>query len=104
MVALMRRRPVEALQAGPVVPERLRVCVVEDWVDPAEVCTLGPPWPLYPGADVEVHALLAHRRARHEWCVEHGISPRERKDMFVGGRPVWRARAGSAMEDWWPAR
>ena len=91
---MARRRPVVVEEAPePEIPERLRQCVVEDWLGPTET----PPW-----IDREINGvptgveevawklmLLARRRHKEavaEWVAQGGSHPGH-------GRPVFRDKA-----------
>ncbi len=78
---MAKRRTVEpAPVETPELPERLRRCIVENWVSPAGVpphmttIVNGRP----PTADYVFDALLIrayglYRRSLNAWCQEHGV-------------------------------
>ena len=91
---MARRRPPPAeVQPEPEIPQRLRRCVVEDWVEPTET----PPWidrainGVPTGVEEVAWRLMLLARRRHkdavtEWVAQGGPHPGH-------GRPVFRDEA-----------
>lgn len=86
------------LPGGVEVPERLRVCIVEDWT------AAGDPHPCWHDgcADpqcVEVAAHVRWEKARSAFAAEHRVTWKDSPAdwfalcaMTTGGRPRWRDR------------
>ena len=103
------RRPVRATAAGRAeeLPERLRRCVVEDWVTPAE---RPPEWwwagtiinaDDRPGETMAWLSVMAWTRwteAQQQWAQDHGLTWSEFCAAHEDDRP------GPHWRDWWSFR
>jgi hypothetical protein len=64
-----------------IVPDELRLCFVEDWVERGE-----------DGADPQVAAWRHWKDARTAWQETHGLTPGELMALAPMGRPRFRDR------------
>lgn len=75
----------------PELPERLRVCFVEDWVEAGEPM---PQWAVDGGDSWEFWATIAANRrwtrALNEWMAEKGIPRKEKRRLVPPHQPKWR--------------
>ncbi|MFF0245032.1 hypothetical protein ACWEU6_37090 [Streptosporangium sandarakinum] len=96
----MARRRIEAAPASaptyPEVPDRLRRCIVEDWLSedyelPPHVARQG----MSRGELVDqlvAHAWNAWRDAARAWCSEHQVPREDRLKVIPVRRPAFRNR------------